>query len=195
MINQELKNEISAIIKESPIHNDLDHANAALKWLLYLNPDADLALQISAFGHDIDRGVSKLTEKDRPKEVPYEKYKNDHARRSAEILTKILEERNYDQKFIEKVQNLVEKHEVGGDEDAEYLKDADSIAYFEFNIPMYLDRNGEEATRHKIHFMYDRASESAKNIIKEMKFTDPQIKKLIEEEIKGDVYERKRIYR
>lgn len=178
-----IKNKLAGIIKQSPILNDLDHAEATLKWLLYLRPDSDMALQIAAFGHDIDRGVNKITEKDRPKDTPYELFKKTHAKRSAEILSGILEAESFDETVINKVVRLVKKHEVGGDEDAELLKDADSIAYFNLNIPIYLERNGEEKTRHKIHFMFDRASARAQKIIRDMKFGNTEAQRLMNEEI------------
>ena len=182
-MNEELNKYLSEIIKESPISNDLEHANATLKWLLFLKPDADEGLQIAAFGHDIDRGVNKLTERDRPENIPYNQYKQMHADRSAAILSSILEKRNFSNSVIKKVTKLVINHEVGGDEESNLLKDADSIAYFEFNIPIYLERNGEEKARQKIHFMYDRASKRAQEIIKKITFNDKMIQKIMQEEI------------
>lgn len=179
-----LKEELSRIIKQSPISNDLDHAVSTLKWLLNIKPDSDIALQIAAFGHDIERGVNKITEKDRPSTTSYNKFKQLHADRSAEILSLILIKNNFDQYLVDRVKKIVQNHEFGGDAESDLIKDADSIAYFELNIPIYFERNGEEKTRKKIQFMYNRASKIAQNIIREMSFNNVIAKRLIEEEIK-----------
>lgn len=182
-MDKKLQNRIAHIIAQSPISNDLDHANATLKWLLYLKPNADISLQIAAFGHDIDRGINKITEKDRPGDIPYDQFKQMHANRSATILSSMLTENNFDESIIKKITNLVRTHEVGGDKESDLLKDADSIAYFELNIPIYLKRNGKEKTRQKIRFMYKRASKRAQDIIKNMTLEDREAQKIANEEI------------
>lgn len=182
-IDEQLKEDILEIIKKSPIYTDPLHHEATLKWVLFLKPDADLALQIAAFGHDIDRAVNQTSEKDRTDDISYEAFKNDHAERSAKIMRDLLAKHNYGKEIINRVVDLVSKHEIGGEGDEEILKDADSIAYFEHNIPMFIGRYGEEKTRHKIHFMFDRASARAQEIIRQMKIEDPEIKKLLNEEI------------
>jgi hypothetical protein len=183
MINEKLRKELTEIIKQSPVKNELQHAEATLKWLLHTKPDADLALQVAAFGHDIDRAISKITNKDLKDMSNYQKDREEHSQRSAQYLTAILVKNKYDTRLVDRVGDLVKNHEVGGDKDSDLLRDADSIAYFEFNIPTYLERNGEEKTRHKIHFMFDRASERAQDIIKGLKLTDKSARKLMAEEI------------
>ena len=64
---------------------------------------------------------------------------------------------------------------------------ADSIAYFEYNIPGYLERNGKDQTRKKIRFMYVRLHHEAKKIIEQMKFQNPQIATLVKEALAGEI--------
>lgn len=178
-----VKDEIIGIIKESPISSDVEHAKRTLKWLLVLKPDADETLQVAAFSHDIDRGITKITNKDLKDMNDYEKDRQEHSKRSAKFMAELLEKTGFDSDFVQKVKILVEKHEVGGDEESDALRDADSIAYFDYNIPVYFQRNGGEKTRYKINYMFGRASEKAKKIIKMLKFDDPLVQNLINEEL------------
>jgi len=173
--------KLERIISESPISNDLIHANLVVKWVKVLKPNADDALEIAALAHDMERGITKITNKDLKNMSNYEKDREEHSLRSVKYTAETLEELGCDSKFIDEVSHLIELHEVGGDSDSDILKDADSIAYFEYNIPLYLKRNGLEKTKFKIKYMFDRVSSGkAKKIILEMEY-EPEVRKLIKE--------------
>ncbi|MDD2646365.1 MAG: hypothetical protein PHV78_00350 [Patescibacteria group bacterium] len=74
---------------------------------------------------------------------------------------------------------LIKKHEVGGDRNTDILKNADSLAFFAYNIPSVLKRNGQERALKKIAFMYFRLSKKGQNIVKKMKFKNKKIKNLV----------------
>ena len=64
---------------------------------------------------------------------------------------------------------LVSKHEEGGNDDQNLLKDADSVSFFETNISLFLTKHvqdvGKEKVREKFDWMYKRiTSEKAKQI-------------------------------
>ncbi|MEI6774878.1 MAG: hypothetical protein WCL18_09225 [bacterium] len=62
--------------------------------------------------------------------------------------------------------------------------DADSLAYFEYNIPTGLKRNGIARTKAKMKFMYARlSSNKAKELVHHMCFDDPHITQLVKEVI------------
>lgn len=179
---EKVKEEIKNIIKESPIEEDPVHSELVLKWVLKLKPDADEALKIAALAHDIDRAITKITESDlKDYKANYHQYKKEHAERSAQFIAEILRKNGYLEDFINKVVFLVERHEIGGDEESDILRDADSIAYFEYNAPRYLKRNGREQTKGKIGFMYSRMSEIAKELVNKMNFEDKEIEELFKE--------------
>jgi hypothetical protein len=91
-----------------------------------------------------------------------------------------MKKHNYPNEIINRVKHLVENHEVGGDEETNILTDADSLAYFKYNIPFYLIRNGKERTKEKIKFMYKRLSfEKSKEFINQMNFEELGIKDLV----------------
>lgn len=183
-IKPELFDRIKTILKESPVKEDVIHAELVLKWVLQLKNDADEALQIAAFSHDIDRAISKITESELKNSLEgYAKYKEEHAGRSAKYIAEILKEYKYPLKTIKKISELVKNHEVGGDKESDILRDADSLAYFEYNIPSYIERNGEEKAKRKIQFMYKRASSKVKKIIEAMEYKNTALKNLVKKTV------------
>jgi hypothetical protein len=63
---------------------------------------------------------------------------------------------------------LIANHEFGkeGDIDLATLKDADSLSFFEINLPYYFHREGEKETYFRMQWGYDRMSEKAKEFLK-----------------------------
>ena len=178
-----IKKEIESILPNSPLDFELKHSELVLKWVLNLKPDADEALKIAALSHDIERAITKITEKDLKDYSKIDEFKKDHSIRSAQFICNILKKHNYPQDSIDKVKRLVENHEFGGDEEENILMDADSLAYFEYSIPLGLKRNGRERTKGKIKFMYKRLSAKTKKLVNQIKFKDQEIAKLVRESI------------
>jgi hypothetical protein len=178
-----LKSEIDSILPKSPFKIELKHSEMVLKWVLKLKPNADEALKISAIAHDIDRAITGITEKDLKDYSKIDSFKKEHAIRSAKFTCDIMQKHKYRQEIIEKVKHLIENHEEGGDDETNILTNADSIAYFEYNIPSYMERNGRERTKEKIKFMYKRLSEPGKLMIHQLHFDDKSVEKLFLEAI------------
>lgn len=178
-----IKKEIERILPNSPLDFELKHSELVLKWVLNLKPTADEALKIAALSHDIDRAITKITEKDLKDYSKINEFKKEHSIRSAKFICDILKKHDYPKEIIEKVKHLVENHEFGGDEETDILTDADSLAYFDYNIPSYFKRNGEERAKEKIKFMYRRLSAKAKKLVNQIKFKDQKIANLVKESI------------
>ncbi len=178
-----VKEEIESILPKSPLDFELVHAQLVLKWVLELKPDADEALKIAALSHDIDRAITGITEKDLSDYSKINEFKKDHALRSAIFIADILQKHKYSEEIITKVKHLVENHEVGGDDESDILMNADSLAYFDYNIPSYLKRNGQERTVEKIRFMYKRLSPEAQKLVVQINFSDREVKELVEKSL------------
>ncbi len=163
-----IQNRIGDIIKKSGVEEDAKHSKLVRKWVLKMKKNAGEELQIAALAHDIDRAVKPRTEW--KKGESYEKYKRRHSKRSALITADLMKEFGYDEESIAKARRLIEKHEFGGDKETNILTDADSIAYFDYNINFYLEREGAERTKKKINFMYSRASKRAQRHIMRIRF-------------------------
>jgi hypothetical protein len=176
-----IKDEIEAILPKSPIESDLTHSRLVLKWVLVLKPEADDAFKIAALSHDIDRAMTGITEKDLVDYSKIDEFKKAHAVRSANFIADILKRHEYPAEVISKVQHLVENHECGGDDQTDIIMSADSLAYFEYNIPGYLNRYGEEQTKKKIQFMHKRLSPEAQKLVAQINFSSPDIVKLVKD--------------
>ena len=177
-----LKKDIEELLPKSPLVFDPKHSELTLKWLLKLKPDADEALKISALAHDIERAVTGITEKDLKDYSKIHEFKKEHAKRSAKITLDMMKKYDYNEQTLQKVKHLIESHEEGGDEEQTILMEADSLAYFDYNIPHYFERYGEERTKDKIQFMYKRLSQKARDLVKQIKFSN-EMKELFEEAI------------
>jgi hypothetical protein len=175
-----VEKEIEKIISKSPLKIDNLHSKLTKKWVLKLKPDADEALQIAALAHDIDRGATGITESDADFSN-YNEFKREHGKRSAMVIRGILEKHGFEEDFIKKVEHLVSLHEFGGDEEADILKVADSIAFFEENIKVFFERCGREKTKFKIKFMFERMTKRAKRIVRGFKYEDPELNSIFRE--------------
>jgi hypothetical protein len=151
------------------------HLERTVYWVTQLKPDADEALLIAAITHDIERALT---------EVPEYKASNvkaggftttdflrEHQDTSARIVAEYLESQHAPIEMIDRVVALVSKHEEGGDDDQNLLKDADSLSHFEISAPYFLstiiNEVGDEKVRAKFDWMYDRiTSEQARQIAK-----------------------------
>ena len=64
---------------------------------------------------------------------------------------------------------MIKLHEVGGTSEADLLKDADSISYFEVNAPQHIEKFGKPLGKEKLmtkyNFMFNRiTNEKARQI-------------------------------
>ncbi|MEW7980563.1 MAG: DUF4202 family protein [Candidatus Sedimenticola endophacoides] len=132
--------KISEIIAGSEVPEDLRHAENTIEWLVRLRPNAGLALLLAALGHDIDRATPDRIRRESFDD--YDAFKAAHAERSAALLAEIFSECGVEEAIASEACRLVRLHEVGGDPDADLLRDADSLSYFDVNLPLYYQREG-----------------------------------------------------
>ena len=175
---------IAEVIAGSDVPEDPVHSRNTLEWLLRLDPKADPALRIAALGHDIERAVEARKVR-RADFADYDVFKAVHARNGAAILCEILRECGVvDDALTQEVHRLVCVHEVGGDPRSDLLKDADSLSYFDVNLPRYFEREGWEETRRRCAWGYLRLSGRARSIVTGLGFGDP-LKRLMKESIEA----------
>jgi hypothetical protein len=164
-----IRNEILQILSHSTVPEDYEHALNVLKWVNRLKPDADFPLHIASIGHDIERALpeQKVQRMNFPS---YDDFKRAHAENSAKIVDEILSTYPIAQNVIERVHYLIANHEFGkeGDVDLTILKDADSLSFFETNLPYYFHREGEKETYFRMQWGYDRMSGKAKGFLKKL---------------------------
>jgi hypothetical protein len=152
--------------KAGDIH-DLKHFDRTVHWLLQLDPHADDALQTAAYAHDIerafrDKSYNKIFQNN--KGFISQDHLRHHQETGADIISDFLTQASAPEDFIKKVKRLISRHEIGGNADENILKDADSISYFENQIPFFLEVKvksvGKDKVREKFDWMFSRISSS-----------------------------------
>ena len=176
------KRKIRAIISKSSVPEDPIHAENVLQWLLKLKPDADETLQIAALAHDIDR-ADERRKIQRSDFSDYNQFKDAHANNSAKILKEILHECRVEQSIADEACRLVKQHKIGGDSHSDLLKDADSISYFEVNMPLYFQREGYEETLNRCIWGYQRLSPKMKEICQDITYSHYSLVKILKKAI------------
>ena len=176
------KQKIRAVIAGSQVPEDPRHADNTLEWLLHLEPDAGDALQLAALAHDIDRAIEEVKVR-REDFDDYDVFKATHAHHGAELLRPILTACGVARDIVDDACRLVEVHEVGGEPQANLLKDADSISYFDVNLPLYFQREGWDETKRRSHWGYRRLTPRAKEIVKHIDHEDEELAHLLREVI------------
>lgn len=134
---------------------NIKHLERTAYWLKQLKPDADEAMLIAAVSHDIERALRDSDKKPTTEE---------HQGKGAEIMGEFLEKQNAPREMIDKVKNLVSKHEIGGTDEENLIKDADSVSFLENQVDIFIScvpqGTSKEKTLEKFNLMYDRISSS-----------------------------------
>lgn len=161
-----------AFLRMGDDHN-LRHFERTVHWLKELKSDADEAFLIAAYSHDVERAfreddVRRMLNDPR-KKFNDEEYMALHSSKGAVIIGKFLEEHGASKDIVERARNLISKHEVGGTNDQNLLKDADSLSFLENNIGHFVGRGvgnyGKEKVKSKFDWMFNRiTSEKARDI-------------------------------
>ena len=173
---------IRKIISRSGVPEDPRHAENTLKWVLMLEPKADPALRIAALAHDIERAV-ETRKVHRIDFSDYEAFKAAHARNGAKILRELLSKCHVADSVADEACRLVALHEIGGDSRSDLLKDADSISFFEVNLPFYFQREGAEETKRRCSWGYRRLSVRMQKISQRITYKDRVLTRLLKEAI------------
>jgi len=165
---EKVKQFVDESFRKSSHPNTPDHLGRTLDWLLKLKPNADEAMQISAYAHDIARAFSSADFEAKP--FDDREYLDIHQKTGAEIISKFLAENDYNEENIKRVHNMVVRHEDGGDTESNLIKDSDSLSYLEKPAhlkPYFIEDLGKDKVRYKLDYMYNRiSSEKAKKLAK-----------------------------
>jgi len=175
--------KVKSYINESFKNESVIHFERTLFWVKKLQPTADDALIIAAYSHDIERAFRTdnvfrkiKTSKEGFTDVDFLK---NHQEKGAEIMYDFLISNKADKQLAKRVAHLIRKHEVGGDEDQNLLKDADSISFFETNAPFFADVKvkdlGTEKVKAKFDWMFERITSP-----KAKKFAEPIYKAMLQ---------------
>lgn len=148
------------------IHYNADHLIRTGYWAQQLQPDVSDEMLVACITHDAERAFPEGKKLRKPSATPGgidwadKKHNLWHGKRSAEFVSTFLKEQNMNQQFIDTVVHLIEKHEMGGDEDQNLIQAADSISFLEINGPLFIQKIPEKLTKvqvkEKLDYMYNR---------------------------------------
>lgn len=174
------KQAILEVVSGSPVPEDPIHAENTVEWVLKLTAEADDSLLLAALGHDIERSVQsrRVHKADYPS---FDDFKAAHALNSADILADLLGMVGLDEAVVRETHRLVKLHEIGGDRRSDLLRDADSLSFFQVNLPFYFERNGKEKAVFRATWGYRRLSPEHRAKINLFHYDNPRIKRLIME--------------
>src|SRR5690606_29380018 len=115
---------IRAQLKQSQVPEDPGHAENTLKWLLRLDPQADLALRLAALAHDIERASpSRLRRQDF---YDYDRFKAMHAAIGARMAASLFRGAGVHRSVRREACRLIRLHESGGDRSEEHTSELQS---------------------------------------------------------------------
>lgn len=137
-----------------------DHAHAldVWQWTVRLDPGAGLAVQLAALFHDVERLVSEADTRIEHQAGDYQAFKDEHARRGAEMAAAALQKAGVDTATRIEAARLIAGHE----HDLSLLNDADALSFFSLNSPGYVDWFGAEAARRKVAWTLARLRPEAR---------------------------------
>jgi len=153
------------------------HAKRMPYWIKQIDPQASEIVLVAALAHDIGRAIlfgKALFEAIKSQDGNDSGYLR-HQREGAELIHKELIASGVDVKTASEVAKIVEYHERGGWYEADLVKDADSLSFFETNAPKFLTEQrylgliSFKMMRKKFNWMYSRITiEKAKELAKPM---------------------------
>jgi predicted metal-dependent HD superfamily phosphohydrolase len=150
------------------VRADWAHAVDVWQWTIRLDPDAGLAVQLAALFHDVERLVSEADIRVEHQADDYQAFKDEHARRGAELADETLAAAGVDTETRARTARLIAGHEhlpapddpdIG---DIALLNDADALSFFSLNSPGYADYFGPEAARRKVAWTLARLRPAAR---------------------------------
>lgn len=157
LVIDEVRGWVSAESSAAP------HLERTYDWTLELQPDASEALRLAALSHDMERAYREGS----PRQEAMERgwgdplYTIAHCERSARIVGDFLREHGASEPLVRQVVRLILAHETGGWEEADVLQAADSLSFFDTNVPLlatWVLRGGlsPEVARGRLTYAVDR---------------------------------------
>lgn len=151
------------------VRADFDHALDVWQWVLRLDPQASVAVQIAALFHDVERLVSEAERRVEQHAVDYQAFKDRHAAGGAELAAAALREAGVTDDVVNAAAELIAKHERRSEEsELALLNDADALSFFSLNSAGFADYYGPEHTRRKIAYSLNRLGARARGYLDQL---------------------------
>ncbi|MBV9493017.1 MAG: DUF4202 family protein [Acidobacteria bacterium] len=140
------------------VRADFNHARDTWQWVLRLDREASLPLQLAALFHDVERLATEADRRVEHLSANYQRFKDRHAAGSASITGSILTRIGIDAQTCKRTVDLIAAHERYSEEDVELrlLNEADALSFFSLNSGGFYDYFGPDHTRKKIRYTLGR---------------------------------------
>jgi hypothetical protein len=136
---------------------DFDHARDTWRWVLRLDAEASLAVQVAALFHDVERLASESEVRVEHQAADYVAFKRAHAAAGATMTGEALKAVGATKPLIDRVMALVAGHEtVTDDPEKTTLTEADALSFFSLNAPGFARYYGPDHTARKVAYTLDR---------------------------------------
>lgn len=163
------------------VRADYNHSLDVWQWVLRLECDASLALQLAALFHDVERLVSEADERVEHLAADYQSFKDAHARGGAEITLQVLAEAGVAEPVRARVAELIARHERQSDDpEIALLNDADALSFFSLNSHGYARYFGPEQTKKKVAYTWNRMREGARTKLSTIRLR-PDVRGMLDE--------------
>lgn len=150
---------------------DYEHALDTWQWVLEIDPDAGLAVQVAALFHDIERLASESLVRIEHRAPDYQAFKDEHARVGALFAARALAGAGLPAAEIPHVADLVAGHERPRTQgEAAVLADADVLSFFSRNSSGFLRCYGPSHTQLKIAWSLRRLRPEARRLVERIHF-------------------------
>jgi hypothetical protein len=160
---------------------DWRHALDTWQWVLRLEPRAELALQLAALFHDVERLVTEADTRVEHHARDYASFKEAHARRGAGMACALLEELGLEEDAREHVRWLISHHErPEGQASLALLNDADALSFFSLNASGFARYFPAEHTRRKVAYTLARLRPSQRWRLARVRLAPP-VRRSLEE--------------
>lgn len=140
----------------------LPHLERTAYWAKVFEPHIDEAFLCAAVAHDIERAQSQAPQKLSSSDNPFTNIQRltMHQQKGADIIRSYLDLKGTAEDSVDRICSLIAHHEVGGTPDQNFLRDLDSLSFFENNVEYFLDRQlrrfGAAQVSEKFKWMYAR---------------------------------------
>jgi Domain of unknown function (DUF4202) len=160
---------------------DLAHALDTWQWMLRLQPEAGLAVQLAALFHDIERLESEPRERMEHRVLDSQSFKDANVRRSAERVVSILCASGVDMETATRAREIIFclERRTGGPE-VLLLDDADALSFLSLNSTGYIDYFGVAQTRRKVAYTLSRLGQRARQKLERVRLR-PDVERLLRE--------------
>lgn len=157
-----VKDFVSESFLKAGREHEIRHLEQTAYWLRKIYPESDDAMLVAAISHDIERAFRAEGMSSKEKKLGFinADFFRIHEEQGAEIMADFLQQHNQPKEFIEKVYSLIARHEEGGNEEQNILRDADSLSFLENNVDYFINNkiqiNGYDTVKEKIYWMFER---------------------------------------